>query len=133
MMQLASHDSSKYLDPAAAAEIFSAATEHAFDSILVTTADYSIIYVNPAFTAMTGYESGEVLGKTPGILQGPKTEAAVLDRLSSDLNANRPFHGKAINYRKDGSQFMLEWKIVPVISGQDGSIYLVSVQREIAM
>lgn len=118
------------------ARLFAATAEHAFEPILITTAGsgeagYTIGYVNPAFTTMTGYGADEVIGKSPGILQGPKTNAAVLERLSSDLNAGRPFHGQAINYRKDGSEFMLEWKIIPVTDAQDSVTHLVSVQREI--
>lgn len=125
------------LDQADRAKIFEATCDHAFESILITTAGsgdagYPIVYVNPAFTAMTGYEADEVVGKSPGILQGPKTDAAVLDRLSSDLNAGRQFHGQAINYRKDGSKFMLEWKVIPVKNKQGSATHLVSVQREVS-
>ena len=117
-------------------QLFAATTEHAFESILITTADsddsgYSIVYVNPAFTAMTGYEAHEAIGKSPGILQGPKTDVDVLEQLSSDLQAGRQFHGQAINYRKDGSEFMVEWKIIPVLDSQGSATHLVSVQREV--
>jgi hypothetical protein len=53
------------------------------------------------------------IAKSPGILQGPKTDVEVLERLSSDLDAGRQFHGQAINYRKDGSEFMLNGKLFP--------------------
>jgi len=54
-----------------------------------------IIYVNQAFTDLTGYSADEVLGKTPGLLQGPETEKTVIDRLSDDLkttNLSRQYH-----------------------------------------
>ena len=118
------------------AKLFAATAEHAFESILITAAGsgdagYPIVYVNSAFTAMTGYEAHEAIGKSPGILQGPKTDVDVLERLSSDLDAGRQFHGQAINYRKDGSEFMLEWKIIPVLGSHGSATHLVSVQREI--
>ncbi len=124
------------LDRPELAKLFAATAEYAFESILITTAGsgdaaYSIVYVNPAFTAMTGYEAHEAIGKSPGILQGPKTDVDVLERLSSDLHAGRQFHGQAINYRKDGSEFMLEWKIIPVKGSQGITTHLVSVQREV--
>ena len=124
------------LDQTDRTQLFEATCAHAFESILITTASsgdagYPIVYVNPAFTAMTGYGPDEVIGKSPGILQGPKTDVAVLERLSSDLNAGRQFHGQAINYRKDGSEFMLEWKIIPVTNAQGCVTHLVSVQREV--
>ena len=86
----------------------------AFESIMVTEASSDhknsvIIYVNQAFSNMTGYSADEVIGKTPGLLQGPKTERGVKERLSDDLKNNRTFHGDTINYRKDGSAFIIDW------------------------
>ena len=123
------------LDYAMRAALFEAASENAFDSVMITTAEgekdrYPIVYVNAAFTALTGYGAEEVIGKTPGILQGPKTDEGVLARLASDLSAGRVFHGKAINYRKDGSEFAIEWKVVPVADVQGAVTHFVAVQRE---
>src|SRR5215831_16650257 len=79
--------------------------EHSTESVLITNAQLElpgpqIIYVNPAFTKMTGYMPEEVIGRTPRILQGAKTDRAVLDQLRSDCSAGKVFHGKTINYRK---------------------------------
>ena len=92
---------------------------HSNESILITTTDLeepgpTIVYVNPAFTRITGYTAAEVIGKNPRFLQGPKTERAVLDRLRRQCAAGEIFHGEAINYRKDGQEFYLEWSIAPV-------------------
>ena len=116
--------------------VLTAACANAFESILITTAgtgsvEYPIVYVNQAFTEMSGYGAEEVIGKTPGILQGPKTDRAVLDRLASDLADGRVFHGTAINYRKDGSEFTLEWKVIPVTDDHGTITHFVSVQREV--
>ena len=124
------------LDYAMRAALFEAACEHAFESVMITTSEaghdrYPIVYVNEGFTAMTGYSVEEVIGKTPTILQGPKTDAEVLERLASDLSAGRPFHGQAINYRKDGSEFAIEWKVVPVADVQGAVTHFVAVQREV--
>jgi diguanylate cyclase (GGDEF)-like protein/PAS domain S-box-containing protein len=64
---------------------------------------------------MTGYAPEEVVGKTPRILQGPKTDRAELDRLRRHLSRGEPFDGgEAINYRKDGSEYVVNWHIVPL-------------------
>ena len=116
--------------------VLTAACANAFESILITTASkgsdgYPIIYVNQAFTDMTGHAADEVIGKTPGILQGPKTDRAVIDRLAADLANGRVFQGTAINYRKDGSEFTLEWKVIPVTDDKGTITHFVSVQREV--
>ena len=92
---------------------------HSNESILITEAQLekpgpAIIYVNPAFTRITGYTPEEVLGKNPRFLQGPKTDRAVLERLRRQCSNGEIFHGEAINYRKDGREFYLEWSIAPV-------------------
>ncbi|MFO8100087.1 MAG: PAS domain S-box protein [Salinibacter sp.] len=115
--------------------LFKTAAEESFDAITVTRAvgDESpseIIYVNEAFTAMTGYEAEEVVGETPGMLQGPKTDREVLDRLDRKIQRGEIFHGETVNYRKDGSEFLIEWKVVPVQHDADNT-YHVAVQRDV--
>ncbi len=103
-----------------------------FDSIMVTeaTSRTPILYVNEAFTQLTGYTSEEVLGKSPSLLQGTETDPAVLDQLRKDLEAGRNFEGKATNYHKDGTPFIMHWRVAPVRSGKDEVHYFVAVQRQ---
>ena len=93
---------------------------NSFDSILITdaTRSESIIYANAAFRRLTGYSASEVIGQTPRILQGPATDSEVISRLSAALRAGVKFEGRAINYRKDGTPFIMHWRVVPIrISG----------------
>jgi PAS domain-containing protein len=73
-----------------------------------------IVFVSPAFTKMTGYAPEAVIGKTPHILEGPETDRSVLRRLCEDCLAGEVFHGETVNYRKDRSEFHLEWTAGPV-------------------
>jgi hypothetical protein len=54
------------------------------------------------------YGPHEVMGKSPSILQGSDTDPEVISRLNRDLDEGKLFFGKALNYRKDGSTFMME-------------------------
>jgi PAS domain S-box-containing protein len=110
--------------------------EHSTESVLITTAQLDfpgpqIVYVNPAFTRMTGYRAEEVIGKTPRMLQGPKTDRSVLNRLRSDCAAGKIFHGEVINYRKDGSEFCLDWTVAPVWNERGEVTHFVSTQRDV--
>ncbi|HEY6402713.1 MAG TPA: PAS domain S-box protein, partial [Blastocatellia bacterium] len=90
-----------------------------------------IVYVNPAFTKMTGYAPEEVIGKTPHILHGAKTDPTVLRRLCKACLAGKVFHGETIKYRKDGSEFQLEWTAGPV-RGERGEVtHFVATQRDV--
>lgn len=117
-------------------DIFRAAVDNSFNAITITATDADgragpIIYVNDAFTRMTGYGADEVRGETPGVLQGPKTEQAVLQRLAEQLDRGETFHGQTINYRKDGSEFMLEWMVIPV-RHEGVTTHHVAVQRDVS-
>ena len=84
------------------------------ESVVITTKDLEapgplIVYVNPAFTRMTGWEPEELLGESPRILQGPKTTRNTLDRLRAQLQKGEAFEGEDINYRKDGTPFYIDW------------------------
>ncbi len=109
------------------------AMEHSFDAIMITKAEpgYPVIYINDAFTVLTGYSAEEIIGKSPAVLQGPKTDRAVLDRLERELSEGRLFHGEAINYRKDGSEFVMEWKIVPIKNKREETSHYLAIQRDV--
>ena len=106
--------------------------ENSYDSIIITdcTEDTSIIYVNKAFNRLTGYESSEVIGKTPKILQGSDTDRHVIANLTDSLKNDSPFEGQAINYRKDGTPFIMNWRVLPLkIDNQTKAC--IAIQREI--
>ncbi|MBL1209527.1 PAS domain S-box protein [Geminocystis sp. GBBB08] len=106
------------------------------DSIIITKADTinqpgpEIIYVNEAFTKMTGYTLEEVRGKTPRLLQGAKTSRTELDKIRLALSQWQPITVEVINYRKDGSEFWSEFSIVPVASHHENITHWISVHRE---
>lgn len=110
--------------------------EHMTESVLVTTPDLdlpgpSILYVNPAFEHMTGWSRDEVLGKSPRLLQGPKTDLTVFADLRQRLGCGQRWRGQTVNYRKDGSEFVMEWSIVP-LADERGDVYChLAVQRDV--
>lgn len=105
--------------------------ENSFDSILVTdnSSAGKIIYANKAFKKLTGHEPAEVIGETPRILQGPGTDKKVIDRLSEAIKTGGKFEGKAINYKKDGTPFIMFWRVLPVKVGRK-IVAWVAIQRE---
>ncbi|MEG5161474.1 PAS domain S-box protein [Microcoleus sp. AT3-A2] len=108
------------------------------DAVLITEAEPieepgpRIIYVNPAFTRMTGYTLEEVVGKTPRILQGEKTDRASLHRVRTALKTWQPVRVDSINYRKDGTEFWVEMSIVPIADENGEFTHWVSVHRDIS-
>ncbi|MDX1488378.1 MAG: PAS domain-containing protein [Acidiferrobacterales bacterium] len=105
--------------------------ENSFDSVLITDSspDSKIIYANKAFETLTGFEPSDVIGKTPRILQGPATDKEVIERLRKALQHGERFEGRAINYKKDRTPFMMEWRVIPAKVGGDTKVWL-SIQRQ---
>lgn len=113
--------------------LLEASMEESFNGIVITEAgaDYPIIYVNNAFCELTGYGPHEVMGKSPSILQGPKTDPEVIKRLSQNIADGELFHGQAVNYRRDGSEFLMEWKIAPIRNETDEITHFLAIQRDV--
>ena len=105
--------------------------ENSFDSIVITdaTASGKIIYANKAFKKLTGHNPSDVIGKTPRILQGAATDKKVIKRLAVALKSGGKFEGKTINYRKDGTPFIMYWRVLPVKVGKKIEAWL-AIQRE---
>lgn len=110
---------------------------NASDAVVITEAEPveppgpRIIYVNDAFTKMMGYERDEVIGKTPRILQGPKTNWTVLKDIRSALKNWEPAIAELVNYHKDGSEVWIELSIFPVTDQTGHYTYWVGLQRDI--
>ncbi len=105
--------------------------ENSFDSVLITdaSAEGKIIYANKSFKKLTGHDPSEIIGKTPRILQGPGTDPKVIVGLSDALKSGENFEGKAINYKKDGTPFIMYWRVMPVKVGKEITAW-VAIQRE---
>jgi PAS domain S-box-containing protein len=116
-------------------EVFESAFYAASDGIVITDADFSeggphILYANPGFTKITGYELHEVVGKNPSFLQGRKTDRRVLEKLKDDLLRGDHFFGQTWNYKKDGTPFLMQWSIADVKNSQGTVKYYVAIQRD---
>jgi len=117
--------------------LLESAVENTQDGILITEAKQldkpgpELLYVNQAFTRITGYDLTEVLGRTPRLLQGPKTDRSQLDKIRIALSQQQPVQVELLNYRKDGSEFWVELNIVPIANKSGQVTHWVALQREI--
>lgn len=111
---------------------------NANDAIVITEAEPidepgpRILYVNQAFTRMTGYSLEEVQGKTPRLLQGSKSDRATLDKIRAALKRWQHVSVELINRGKDGSEFWVEISIVPVANETGWFTHWIAVQRDIS-
>ena len=97
--------------------LLTAAVEATSSGVVVVDArpgDYPMLYVNPAFEAITGYTSAEVLGRNCRFLQGPDTDPEAVRILAAALTRGDEHQVVLRNYRKDGTAWWNELRLSPV-------------------
>jgi PAS domain S-box-containing protein len=128
---MAMDDANILATPGLSLPLLKVLAENSFDSILITdnSKEGKILYANKAFKKLTGHDPSEVIGMTPRILQGVGTDAKVTDRLRDALKTGGKFEGKAINYKKDGTPFIMYWRVLPIKVGRNIEAWI-AIQRE---
>lgn len=109
---------------------------NANDGVVITSGEpldeygLRILYVNRAFTRMTGYAPEEAEGRDPRFLQGAGTDPAEFQRMREAMAKHEPVRVELLNYRKDGSELWVEISIVPVLDPAGGVTHFIGVHRD---
>lgn len=90
----------------------------------------TILYVNPAFERMTGYDASELLGATPRLMQGPRTSLAARKAIAKALRAGQRHTTVMVNYRKSGEPYHCEIDLFPIVSASGELVNVVALERE---
>lgn len=118
-------------------EYLKSALEEAQEPVLITEGSPidppgpRIVWMNDAFSQLTGYTREDLIGQTPRILQGEETSRAALDRVRTALNQGEPVQAETVNYRKDGSSYIVSWQIAPVFNEANELTHWVSIQHDV--
>ncbi len=107
------------------------AVEQSPVSIVITDREGLIEYVNPRFTKVTGYSSGEALGRNPRILKSGETPAETHRDLWQTLLAGREWRGILRNRRKNGELFWEEASISPIVDEKGETTHFIAVKEDI--
>jgi PAS domain S-box-containing protein len=112
------------------------AFEQSFTAVIITDAQLErpgpkIIYANQVFCDMTGYTKEEIIGQTPRILQGEKSDREVLDRLKTTIERGEFFQGSTVNYTKSGEAYYVEWNISPIRDAAGTITHYLSMQQNV--
>jgi diguanylate cyclase (GGDEF)-like protein/PAS domain S-box-containing protein len=94
-----------------------AALEAAANAIVIADSRGTIVWVNHAFTTMTGYSKEEVMGENPRLLKSGEQPEAYYAKLWSTISSGKVWHGEIVNRRKDGTKYTEEMTITPVTQG----------------
>ncbi|WP_409329451.1 SpoIIE family protein phosphatase [Trujillonella humicola] len=93
--------------------------------------DGPLIWVNPSFTRITGYEYGEAVGRNCRFLQGTATDPDAVAEIREALAEQRAVTTTLLNYRKDGTAFWNQLSISPVFDGEGELVSFVGVQTDV--
>lgn len=91
--------------------------------------DIPLIYVNTAFTNLTGYTAEDVIGKNCRFMQGDQDQPEARRKIREALSNGQPCDVELINYTKDGQEFINRLHIQPL--KEDGKIrYYLGFQKK---
>lgn len=132
-----SRDITKQKEEEQQLRLLSSAVTNTKDSVVITEVKLvdnsgpKIIYVNEAFTKMTGYKAAEVIGKTTKILHGPNTDHEELKKLNKAIEKWESCEITIANYKKNGEEFWNNFKISPVADEKGIYTHWIAIQRDV--
>jgi diguanylate cyclase (GGDEF)-like protein/PAS domain S-box-containing protein len=118
-------------------EIFQQLAQSTNDVITVTAATPLgppgpiIVYVNPAFTALTGYDADEVIGQSTRLLHGPRTDPRTVADVRAAMEAQRPIRVEQLHYNQDGEEFWIDTNIVPLRDAHGRVTHFATIGRDL--
>lgn len=116
---------------------FSHLAEELSDGVVLTSPylqqpNPQIVYVNRNLLKLTGYQLEELIGQSPRIFQGEKTNRTMLAQLRESLIAESSFTGETVNYRKDGSPYEVQLTVTPIKDENGKLLYFMGIQRDMS-
>ena len=109
----------------------STALAAAANGVMITDRTGAILWVNPAFTTITGYTPEEVRGANPRILKSGHQDAAFYREFWETITAGRVWQGEFFNRRKDGEIYINEETITPVRLRGSEITHFVGVMQDV--
>jgi len=115
------HQEEMRKDAEAKLELSARVFENNSEGIIITDAANRILMVNKAFSTVTGYSAGEVIGRTPSMLNSGRHSGEFFDQIQSILQTEGEWRGEVINRRKNGEEFP-EWLTLSLVRNEDGEV-----------
>ena len=111
--------------------LFHQAVAQASQAISITDARANILYANAAFQRITGYEHNELIGQNQSALSYRVTPKLVYETLWAQIKRQRPWNGLLVNKRKDGSRYLADVTITPVVDEEGLTTHFLGMQRDV--
>jgi PAS domain S-box-containing protein len=112
-------------------QLWTKALEAAANGVVIAGRDGTIVWLNEAVTALTGYSAPELLGRNLRIFKSGKQDAAFYQNLWQTILAGKVWHDEIINRRKDGSLYSEEMTITPVRDSGGSITHFIAIKQDI--
>jgi nitrogen fixation regulatory protein len=113
------------------ARVFREAVAQADIAISITDMQANILYVNPAFERVTGFATAEAVGKNQSVLSAKATPTEVYTALWKTISVGEPWNGRLVNRRKDGSEYLADLLITPVLDTEGKVGNFLGIHRDV--
>lgn len=120
-------DASSVLPP----QVFFEVVEQSAVAISITDAKANILYANPTFSRVTGYGPHEVVGHNESVLSDRNTPRIIYETMWGRLSQQKPWSGVLVNRRKDGSRYLAELTIAPVLDSAGQTSHYLGMHRDV--
>ncbi len=129
---ISSRDITERREAEARIRLQSKALEAASNGIVITDVAGKIVWVNQAFTEMTGYSYAEAVGQNPRILKSGEQSVKMYEELWKTILAGDSWTGELINRRKDGTLYFEKQTITPVKNGEGEIIHFIAIKEDVS-
>lgn len=113
-------------------QLLISAIEQSAETVVITDPQGTIQYVNPAFTAVSGYSREDALGRNPRLLKSGRQDEAFYRDLWETISAGKTWAGRLVNQRKDGSLYTEDATISPVFDSTGKTTNYVAVKKDVS-
>ena len=110
---------------------------HTKDSIIITEPDLydgnipKIVYVNPAFSVISGFDSKEIIGESLNIFKGPNSDSHEYEKLIDAIKNKQECQVETVSYTKNKDEYWVNFSMLPVYNSDGELSHWVSIQRDI--
>ncbi len=111
--------------------VFAKVVDQLTIAVCLTDTHANILYVNPAFTEVTGYTASEVIGGNTAMLSDRCTPARVYDQLWRQIKRGKPWTGLLVNRRKRSTVYLAELTVIPIQDPQAETACFLGIHRDV--
>lgn len=108
------------------------AIEQVDEIIFITDLENKVVYVNPAFERITGFQRNRLMGRDPSFLLSSENDVNVMEELFASARAGKPWRGRLLSVRKDKSTYPQDVSVAPVFDESGRIVLYVTVAQDIS-